>query len=70
MFVLSFLGLFLFAMPKETKAEEPQKYPYTAEICCDDGNCYYCICTQPGDEELWESIMCPDEQDPDLPIVG
>ena len=52
------MGLFTFVAPKQAKAAPP-KYPYTAEICCDDGNCYYCLCQHEGDEEIWKSIMCP-----------
>lgn len=55
MFVLSFMGLFTFAAPKQAKAEQ-NKYPYWTWICCPDGNCHLCYIQRPGDEAIYQSF--------------
>ena len=56
MFVLSFLGLFTFAAPKQTKATDFPKYPYWAWVCCPDGSCSLCYIQKPGDEGIYASF--------------
>lgn len=55
MFVLSFLGLFTFAAPKQAKADVPSEYPCTKKICCPDGHCEYCFCD--SEETYREAIV-------------
>lgn len=50
MFALSFLGLFTFGVPNQTKADAPSKYPCTILIVCPDGHGQYVFCE---DEEAY-----------------
>lgn len=60
MFVLSFLGLFTFAAPKQAKAAENPTWPRTMLICCPDGHCQYVFCENEAAYKAAYSFNCTD----------
>lgn len=56
MFVLAFVGLFTFMMPKQAKAD--MSWPRSVWICCPDGNCHLCLCESQSDIAIYRQLLC------------